>query len=42
MFRTTCIWPLSPKAMGNKTKPSKVYTTTNVSNVGNEEDYTTK
>jgi hypothetical protein len=27
--------------MDNKTKPSKVYTTTNVSNVGNEEDYTT-
>ncbi len=28
--------------MGNKTKPSKVYTTMNVNNVGNEEDYTTK
>ncbi len=40
-FKITCIWPLNPKAMDNKTKPSKVYTTTNVSNVGNEEDYTT-
>jgi hypothetical protein len=26
--------------MGNKTKPSKVYTITNVNNEGNEEDYT--
>jgi hypothetical protein len=33
---------MNPKAMGNKIKPSKVYTTTNVSNVGNEKDYTTK
>ncbi len=40
MFRTTSIWPLNLKAMGNKTKPSKVYTTTNVNNVGNEKDYT--
>ncbi len=41
-FRITCIWPLNPKAMDNKTKPSKVYTTTNMSNVGSEEDYITK
>jgi hypothetical protein len=40
MFRTKSIWPLNPKAMGNETKPAKVYTTTNVSNVGNEKDYT--
>jgi hypothetical protein len=26
--------------MGNKTKPSKVYITTNVNNVRNEKDYT--
>ncbi len=41
-FKITCIWPLNPRAMDNKIKPSKVYTTTNVSNVGNEENYTTK
>jgi len=28
--------------MDNKTKPLKVYTATNVSNVGNEKYYTTK
>jgi hypothetical protein len=28
--------------MDNKTKPLKVYIATNVSNVGNEEYYTTK
>jgi hypothetical protein len=28
--------------MDNKTKPSKVYTTTNVNNVRNDEDYTTR
>jgi hypothetical protein len=36
------IWPLNPKAMDNKTKPSKVYIAANVSNVGNEKYYTTK
>jgi hypothetical protein len=33
---------LNPRATDNKTKPSKVYTITHVSNVGSEEDYTTK
>jgi hypothetical protein len=41
-FRTTCIWPLNPKAMDNKfIKPLEVYIASNVNNVGNEEDYTT-
>ncbi len=31
-FTTTCIWLLNPKAMDNKTKPLRVYTTTNMSN----------
>jgi hypothetical protein len=41
-FKTTCIWPLNPKTMDNKIRPLKVYTTTNMNNVGSEEDYTTK
>ncbi len=40
--KITCIWSLNLKAMDNKTKPLKVYIATNVSNVGNEEYYTTK
>jgi hypothetical protein len=36
------ISPLNPKAMDNKTRPSKVYIATNVSNVGNDQDYTPK
>ncbi len=36
------IWPLNPKAMENKTRPSKVYIAANVSNVRNEKNYTTK
>jgi hypothetical protein len=36
------IWPLNPKAMENKTRPSKVYIATNVSNVRNEKNYTTE
>ncbi len=39
-FQTTCIWFFNPKAMDNKIKPLKVYTTTNMNNVGSEEDYT--
>jgi hypothetical protein len=35
-------WPLNPKAMDNKIRPSRVYIVANVSNVRNEEDYTTK
>jgi hypothetical protein len=35
-------WPSDPKAMDNKTRPSKVYIVANVSNVRNEEDYKTK
>jgi hypothetical protein len=41
-FKTTCIWPLNPKAMDNKIRPLKVYTTTNMNNAGSKEDYTTK
>ncbi len=41
-FQTTCIWLLNPKAMDNKIKPLKVCTTTNMNNVGSEEDYTIK
>jgi hypothetical protein len=29
-FRTTCIWPLNPKAIDNKIRPSKVYIATNL------------
>ncbi len=41
-FRTIGIWPLNPKAMGNKIRPSKVYTITNMSNVEKEKNYTTE
>jgi len=34
------VWPLNPKAMDNKTKPSKVYTAVNLNKVRNEEEYT--
>jgi len=27
-LKTTSIWPINPKAMNNKTRPSKVYTAT--------------
>jgi hypothetical protein len=33
---------LNPKAMGNKIRPSKVYTITNMSNVEKEKNYTTE
>jgi hypothetical protein len=40
-FRTTCTWPLNPKAMDNKfIRPSEVYIATNVNNVRNEKYYT--
>jgi hypothetical protein len=35
-FKITKIWPLNPKAMDHKTKPSKVYTTT-PTNISNED-----
>jgi hypothetical protein len=38
-FKTTCIWLLNTKKMDNKTKPSKVYIATNVSNVRSEEKH---
>jgi hypothetical protein len=38
-FRTTCIWPLNPKAIDNKIRPSKVYIATNLNNGRNEKDY---
>jgi hypothetical protein len=41
-FRTIGIWPLNPKTMDNKIRPSKVYTITNMNNVGNEKNYTTE
>jgi hypothetical protein len=40
-FKTIGIWPINPKAMDSKTKPSKVYTTSiNINNARIEEDYT--
>jgi hypothetical protein len=41
-FGFTRIWPLNPKAMDNKTRPSKVYIELNLNNVRNEEEYTTE
>jgi hypothetical protein len=41
-FRTTCIWPLNPKVINNKIRPSKVYIATNLNNGGSEEDYIIK
>jgi hypothetical protein len=37
-FRTTCIWPLNPKAIDNKIRPTKVYIETNFNSGGNEKD----
>jgi hypothetical protein len=39
-LKTTCIWPLNPKAIDNKTRPLEVYIATNLNNGGSEEDYT--
>jgi len=39
-LKITCIWPLNPKVINNKTRPLEVYIATNLNNVGNEEDYT--
>ncbi len=42
-FKTTSVWPINPKAMDNKTRPSEVHTiATNINNAKSEEDYTTK
>jgi len=41
-FRTTCIWPLNPKAMDSKTKTLEVYIKTNISNLMSEKYYITK
>jgi hypothetical protein len=39
-FEITGIWALNPKAMDNKTSPSKVYIIVNLNYVGNEDEYT--
>jgi hypothetical protein len=39
-LKITCIWPLNPKVINNKTRPLEVYIATNLNNGGNEEDYT--
>jgi hypothetical protein len=42
-FKTTGIWPINPKAMDNKTRPSKVYIIViNINNSKSEKNYTTK
>jgi len=39
-FRTTKMWPLNPKVMDNKTRPSKVYIVVNLNNARSEKEYT--
>ncbi len=40
-FKAIGIWPFNPKAMDNKTQPSKIYTTTSINNHWNDQkEYT--
>jgi hypothetical protein len=39
-IRSIKVWPLNPKAMDNKTRPSNVYIAVNLNKVRNEEEYT--
>jgi hypothetical protein len=40
-FKATCIWPFNPKAMDNKLRPSEIYTATNITDHGSDqEEYT--
>jgi hypothetical protein len=41
-FRFIRIWPLNPKVMDNKTKPSEVYIVVNFNNARNEKEYIIK
>jgi hypothetical protein len=37
-FKALGIWLFNPKVMDTKKQPSKIYTTTNINNQGNEDN----